>query len=191
MREGSPPHTCHVSHVTCHMCHNILNLVGGGSVINGAYPIYFVGINFMRIYVSSTSEEWLASLTYILQSLLILSPVQTASPLIDGHFMFFFFISDKLRLLDFAGSKVYLFLNVLKATCYSVWESCFLMLLSNPSMILFHMVSQTSSSVCGNVTVQTGDFGVLCVQVVALNVVLYVCCVLWLEATFFTSINSF
>ena len=39
--------TCHVSHVTCHMSHvkchvshvNLVELVGGGSVINGAYPV--------------------------------------------------------------------------------------------------------------------------------------------------------
>ena len=49
--------TCHGSHVTCHvshvMCnvscviiyifflHKVLELVGGGSVINGAYPVLF------------------------------------------------------------------------------------------------------------------------------------------------------
>ena len=37
--------TCHVSHVTCHMSHvkkkfdKVVELVGGGSVINGAYPV--------------------------------------------------------------------------------------------------------------------------------------------------------
>ena len=35
--------TCHVSHVMCHMSHLVLDkvveLVGGGSVINGAYPV--------------------------------------------------------------------------------------------------------------------------------------------------------
>ena len=47
LREGSPPPTCHVSHVTCHvlcvMCHmshffvdKVVKLVGGGYVINGA-----------------------------------------------------------------------------------------------------------------------------------------------------------
>ena len=47
--------TCHVSRVTCHVsnvtirkkdnnnnnCHKVVELVGGGSVINGAYPFYF------------------------------------------------------------------------------------------------------------------------------------------------------
>ena len=55
--------TCHVSHVTCHMsnviCHmsqfilfylflildTVVKLSGGGSVINGAYPVYFLGDN--------------------------------------------------------------------------------------------------------------------------------------------------
>ena len=43
---------CHVSHVTCHMSHvtiffvcfflhKVVKLIGGGSVINGAYPIKF------------------------------------------------------------------------------------------------------------------------------------------------------
>ena len=41
--------TCHMSRVTCHMSnindkkkvYNLVELVGGGSVINGAYPDYF------------------------------------------------------------------------------------------------------------------------------------------------------
>ena len=51
---------CHMSYVTCHMsrvmCHRslkklnkksdkVVELVGGGSVINGAYPVQFVHIN--------------------------------------------------------------------------------------------------------------------------------------------------
>ena len=74
MRECSPPpqtchvshvmcqmsHVkCHVSHVTCHMSHvtcqmsiilfiyffyKVVKLFGGGSVINGAYPVYFFNI---------------------------------------------------------------------------------------------------------------------------------------------------
>ena len=64
LRECSPPTTCHMSHVACHMscvmchmshvtCHvscvtffilffssdKVVKLIGGGSVINGAYPI--------------------------------------------------------------------------------------------------------------------------------------------------------
>ena len=58
LRECSPPHqvphvTFHVSHVTCHMsqvrCHvspffmdKVVELVGRGSVINGAYPFQFL-----------------------------------------------------------------------------------------------------------------------------------------------------
>ena len=65
MRECSPPPpppkhvichvshvTCHVSCVTCHMSHvtfffsssfsdKVVKLIGGGSVINGAYPVLF------------------------------------------------------------------------------------------------------------------------------------------------------
>ena len=41
--------TCHVSHVACHMSHvtchiffdKVVNHIGGGSVINGAYPVQF------------------------------------------------------------------------------------------------------------------------------------------------------
>ena len=29
---------CHMTHVTCHMSDKLMELVGGGSVINGAYP---------------------------------------------------------------------------------------------------------------------------------------------------------
>ena len=35
LRECSSPTMCHMSHV---MCHKVVELVGGGSVINGAYP---------------------------------------------------------------------------------------------------------------------------------------------------------
>ena len=58
LREGSPPPTCHMSPVTYHMscvtCHvshvtyfisffsNVMKLFGGGSVINGAYPVLFI-----------------------------------------------------------------------------------------------------------------------------------------------------
>ena len=75
MRECSPPSTCHmscvtcpVSRVTCHvsrvMCHmsqffyfilfffcfeKVLKIIGGGSVINGAYPIKF---SFFQIKIS-------------------------------------------------------------------------------------------------------------------------------------------
>ena len=75
LREGSPPPTCHVSHVTCHescvMCHmscttcqvspvlnlkpifffpgKIEKLVGGGSVINGAIPSSLVKSTGMKI----------------------------------------------------------------------------------------------------------------------------------------------
>ena len=40
--------TCHVSHVTCHnffiyfVLVKVLKLIGGGSVINGAYPVKFL-----------------------------------------------------------------------------------------------------------------------------------------------------
>ena len=37
--------TCHVSHVRCHLKkknYNMVELVGGGSGINGAYPVYFL-----------------------------------------------------------------------------------------------------------------------------------------------------
>ena len=60
--------TCHMSHVTCHMscvmCHmsckkknynnkNIyIELVGWGSVINGAYPVYFITVK------ASKKEQW-------------------------------------------------------------------------------------------------------------------------------------
>ena len=47
--------TCHVSHITCHMSHvtiffflffsdKVVKLIGGGSVINGAYPVLFRSI---------------------------------------------------------------------------------------------------------------------------------------------------
>ena len=34
---------CHMSGVACHVffSHKVVKLVGGGSVINGAYPVYF------------------------------------------------------------------------------------------------------------------------------------------------------
>ena len=42
MRECSPPQTCHVSFVTCHLffffSDKVVELIGGGSVINGATP---------------------------------------------------------------------------------------------------------------------------------------------------------
>ena len=62
LRECSPPQMCHVSRVMCHVscvtchvlrvtCHvsifliffldKVVNLIGGGSVINGAYPVQF------------------------------------------------------------------------------------------------------------------------------------------------------
>ena len=35
--------TCHISHVTCHMSQEeVVELVSGGSVINGAYPVKFL-----------------------------------------------------------------------------------------------------------------------------------------------------
>ena len=53
--------TCHVSHVTCHLshviCHDVfffgkgLELVGGGSIINGAYPV-----SFMKASLTSCSH---------------------------------------------------------------------------------------------------------------------------------------
>ena len=40
--------TCHVSHVMCQVSHiffyKVVELVGGGCVINGAYPVYFYDI---------------------------------------------------------------------------------------------------------------------------------------------------
>ena len=33
--------TCYVSCVKCHKLDNLVELVGGGSVINRAYPVYF------------------------------------------------------------------------------------------------------------------------------------------------------
>ena len=30
---------CHISHVTCHKCYNVVKLVNGGFIINGAYPV--------------------------------------------------------------------------------------------------------------------------------------------------------
>ena len=43
--------TCHVSHVTCHMSHvlflcfeKVVELAGGGYVINGAYHVYFFNL---------------------------------------------------------------------------------------------------------------------------------------------------
>ena len=49
-RECSPPTTCHMSYVTCHMScvaciffflDIVVKLIGGGSVINGAYLVQF------------------------------------------------------------------------------------------------------------------------------------------------------
>ena len=44
--------TCRMSHVTCHMsrffCEKKVELVSGGSVINGAYPVYFFPPNPMN-----------------------------------------------------------------------------------------------------------------------------------------------
>ena len=34
--------TCHMSRVTCHMLNKLVKLIGGGSVINGAYPVQFL-----------------------------------------------------------------------------------------------------------------------------------------------------
>ena len=49
--------TCHMSHVTCHMSHVtcnflldiVLKLVGGGSVINGAYPFSYCTLRGPRL----------------------------------------------------------------------------------------------------------------------------------------------
>ena len=51
--------TCHVSRVTCHLSHvtcqiffnKVVKLVSGGSVINGAYPVYFFYL--LSIFVPS------------------------------------------------------------------------------------------------------------------------------------------
>ena len=52
--------TCHMSHVTCHVSHvfflsflfnEVLKLVGGGSVINGAYPIKFLTTKHLSIFL--------------------------------------------------------------------------------------------------------------------------------------------
>ena len=40
MKEGSPPPSCHVSHVMWHVS-QVLNLVGGGTVINEVTPSNF------------------------------------------------------------------------------------------------------------------------------------------------------
>ena len=44
---------CCVSYVTCHMSHVrfflVVDLVGGGSVINGAYPVYFIYSNPLQL----------------------------------------------------------------------------------------------------------------------------------------------
>ena len=44
LRECSPPTMCHMSCVTCHVYFfmgltKVVELVGGGSVINGSYPV--------------------------------------------------------------------------------------------------------------------------------------------------------
>ena len=44
LRECSPPYMCHMSCVTCHVYFflgltKVVELVGGGSVINGSYPV--------------------------------------------------------------------------------------------------------------------------------------------------------
>ena len=68
--------TCHLSHVTCHLSHvkkkkklkkiklkkitpqkildKVVEPVGGGSVINGAYPVYF---NQLAVAVSTSMTE--------------------------------------------------------------------------------------------------------------------------------------
>ena len=73
MRESSPPQTCHVSRVTCHVSHvtchmlfflvgggdKVVKLIGGGSVINGAYPVtlfFCIGGQY-RPRVYSISEK--------------------------------------------------------------------------------------------------------------------------------------
>ena len=52
--------TCHVSHVMCQMWHfflffsdNLVKLIGGGSVINVAYPVFFMYTDTDSIYQPS------------------------------------------------------------------------------------------------------------------------------------------
>ena len=65
--------TCHVSHVMCHVsrvtCHNlffffsdkVLKLIGGGSVINGAYPVQFLNTSLsMRIFLQLSEAQFIA-----------------------------------------------------------------------------------------------------------------------------------
>ena len=56
--------TCHLSRVTCHLSHDfnfnfvykLLKLVGGGSVIDRAYPVYFFSIFRMEQGVYLTAN---------------------------------------------------------------------------------------------------------------------------------------
>ena len=67
-----PPPACHMSRVTCHMssitCHVSLNLnlffqeqmvelVGGGSVVNRVYPVWFINTHSEWITISGISDK--------------------------------------------------------------------------------------------------------------------------------------
>ena len=47
--------TCQMSHVTCHMSnidiffYKVLKLVFGGSLINGAYPVWFLDFSYQKL----------------------------------------------------------------------------------------------------------------------------------------------
>ena len=45
--------TCHMSHVMCHMfvLDKVVKLVSGGSVINGAYPVWFIHVTQVIVSV--------------------------------------------------------------------------------------------------------------------------------------------
>ena len=53
--------TCHVSRVTCHLSHynffffldKVVKLIGGGCVINGAYPVQFVFLPYVHFLVTN------------------------------------------------------------------------------------------------------------------------------------------
>ena len=57
--------TCHVSRVTCHMS-QLVDLVVGGSVINGAYPPVFqiFGVAFVNLQSSINELDEVALLVY-------------------------------------------------------------------------------------------------------------------------------
>ena len=82
LRECSPPPcvTCHMSCVTCHFFFDkLVELVRGGSVINGTYHIsfyYLVQLKFQRIFTEQAPSQFglLSAMSVCIQRVLFVHP---------------------------------------------------------------------------------------------------------------------